>query len=257
MVLGASLAGFWGIDHGGFFFTKQKFELEFSSNNIHSVFIFGNNQKFCLWLFRSSASSRKKEEAAEARLRAMESKLVELDLLLEQQRAETRKLERDMHASPLRALKDKLLPSSTTDPTKGDQKVVSGSTTISAPPGTRIVTLEWDDVFPNQKDRYHSSHDSSQFLPVPQWKRPFVGSTTAPSQGSDNLRSNGSSTSSTGTVSELSAVGVETNSASDSDEIRNSESVRKIDNVFTARIIRRAIKILMNAYEEIEEDWFL
>jgi len=91
---------------------------------------------------RSSASSRKKEEAAEARLIAMESKLVELDLLLEQQRAETRKLERDMHASPFRALKDKLLPSSTVEPPKGDQKVVSGTTTISAPPGSTTAPLE-------------------------------------------------------------------------------------------------------------------
>lgn len=198
----------------------------------------------------------------------MEAKLVELDLQLEQHRAQLREFERNSFSSPLRALKEAFSPSSS-GTSKGDQKPGAGAT-IPTPPGTRIVTLEWDDAFPtSQKDRHdHSRHS----FPVAQWKRPFVGPDATPvaptssSQStSDKTRGDKEnvvlispkdeqSTSATGTVSAVYNTGLDPNAASGSTDIRSSASIRKPEDAYTAKLIRRALKILIDAYEEIEDD---
>lgn len=211
-----------------------------------------------LFRFSSSVKSKAKEEAQEQRLINLENRVIEMDFSNEQLRAQLRQFEREMHASPLRALKEKFAPATTAS--KPDQKSASGASS-----GTRIVTLERAAIFPNGRGEQHSIDETSKYLPVPQWRRPFAGSTSAstttppstssggsPSTNQESTKpSNGTPSSQFGSVN----AGVESSGAVSEHRVVKSSISGKGDDQYRNKMVRRAIKILMDAYEEtVDED---
>jgi len=239
---------------------KEEVAIEVGADILSEVFIFGTAAGLLTVEYvRQSNKAARKEEAERQRIVTLESKVIELDLAHEQLRAQLRELERNMHSSPLRALKEKLIPSSAE--AKNNQKSAASA---SLAPGTRIVTVERTDALSSNGHSIGHVNDTSQFLPVPQWDRPFTGSNSAtPANQStptsnattDSLKATGVGAASV-TDPPKSSTGTLNASSSSADAVSHIRSTTeaKHDHAYRTKMVRRAMKILMDAYEDYDDD---